>query len=319
LRLACALAAIATTVLARTAPPAQIVLPGERVFPESITSAADGAVIIGSIGARTIFRAAPGSARAQPWILPGTDGMASIFGVLADDASGTLWACSQTAPFGPPSPEPHAPATLYAFDLTSGAPKGHYPFPTAGGFCNDIAVGADGTAYATDSNNMEIVRLKKGAAQLEVWVGNGAFGAKGALLDGIVVLGGRVIVNTLTTSQLFSVPIQSDGRAGRVALVKLDQQLDRPDGMRRFGTHSVLVAEGGGTGRLSRVDVAGDSGSTTTLRLGYPDGPVSVTVVGTTAYLLEGQLASLMRRGGPDPSAPARPFRASAVEVGQPP
>jgi sugar lactone lactonase YvrE len=35
--------------------------------------------------------------------------------------------------------------------------------------CNDIAIGPDGTAYATDTVANRIVRLKKGAAALDVW------------------------------------------------------------------------------------------------------------------------------------------------------
>ncbi len=141
-------------------------------------------IIIGSIQAHTIFRAKPGAATAEAWIKPGTDGMQSIFGVLADDHSQTLWACYGTPVFGPPANPPPPPTALYAFDLKTGAPKGHYDFPTAGGFCNDIAIGADGTAYATDTMNMEVVRLKQGAKALEVWAGNGGFGPKGGVLDG---------------------------------------------------------------------------------------------------------------------------------------
>jgi len=42
--------------------PAELAIPGERIYPESLTTSADGTVIIGSIGARTIFRVRPGSA-----------------------------------------------------------------------------------------------------------------------------------------------------------------------------------------------------------------------------------------------------------------
>ena len=49
---------------------------------------------------------------------------------------------------------------------------------------------------------------------------------------------------------------------------------------------------------------------------GYPDGPVAVTVVGTTGCVLEGQLAAM--RGKPDPSAQPKPFHATAVPVGEP-
>lgn len=313
------LAAARALPVAADAPPAHIVVQGERIFPESLTSASDGTVIIGSIAQRAIYRAPPGSALAVQWIKPGTDGMQSIFGVLADEASDTLWACSNS--FGPPQPgSPPPRATLYAFDLQSGAPKGRYPFPAAGSFCNDISIGPDGTAYATDTNNMEVVRLKKGATQLDEWVGNGAFGPRGGIVDGIVVLDGRVIVGTLATSKLFSVPIEPDGSAGPVTEVTLDQPLARPDGIRRFGRDGLLLAEGGSSGRLSRVILSGNRGTVTVVEQGFPDGPVAVTVVGTTAYLLEGQLASLMRRRAPDADASAapKPFRATAVEVGSP-
>ncbi len=311
-----ALAAALAVPAAQAGPPAHIIVQGERIFPESLTSTADGAVIIGSIGQRAIYRAAPGSALAVPWITAGTDGIHSIFGVLADEASGTLWACSNS--FGPPQPGAAPPhAMLYAFDLRTGAPKARYPFPAAGSLCNDISIGPDGTAYATDTNNMEVVRLRKGATALDEWVGNGAFGPRGGIVDGIVVLDGRVIVGTLATSKLFSVPIEADGNAGPVTEVTLDQPLAGPDGIRRFGRNGLLLAEGGGGGRLSRVIVNGDHGTVTVIRQGFPDGPVAVTVVGTTAYLLEGQLASLMRRAA-DPSGKPKPFRATAVEVGSP-
>ncbi|HUK01082.1 MAG TPA: hypothetical protein VLW26_02275 [Steroidobacteraceae bacterium] len=311
----CFLAA-ATTAFAAT-PPAAITIPGEKIFPESLTSAADGTVFIGSIGARTIWRAKPGSAKAESWIAPGTDGLQSIFGVLADDRSGTLWACSGTF-VGAPASQPRPPSALYAFDLKTGASKGHYPLPTAGAFCNDIAVAADGTAYATDTNNMEVVRLKKGAKALEMWAGNGAFGAKGGVLDGISVLGDRVLVNALATSKLFSVPIQKDGAAGTVVEVKLNRPIERPDGMRAFGKSGLLVVEGGSGGRLSRVQLKGDEGTSATVKEGYPLGPVAVTVVGTSAYVLEGQLASMFRPPTGAEAAAPKPFAATAVEVGKP-
>ena len=313
---ACLISLVFASFAQASAPPQEILIPGERIFPESFTSSKEGAVIIGSVGARTIWRAKPGAGDAEAWIQPGTDGMVSIFGVLADDKSNTLWACSNS--FGPPAAGA-APATpsLYTFDLKTGAPKGHYPMPTPGALCNDIAVDADGNAYATDSLNMQLVRLKKGAKELEVWAGaDGGFGPKGGIVDGVSVLGKRVLVNALGTSKLFSVPIEKDGKAGAVTEVKLDRAIERPDGMRSFGKNSLLVVEGGSGGRLSRITLAGDSGKVTTIKEGYPDGPVAVTVVGTTGYVLEGQLSAM--RGPNAGSAPAKPFKATAVPVGKP-
>jgi sugar lactone lactonase YvrE len=306
----------AAAIAQAAAPPAEIVLNGDKIFPESMTSSADGAVIFGSIGLHAIFRAKPGSATADMWIQPNTDALASVFGVFADPKSDTLWACSGTPAFlpQPANAPPPAPSSLYAFDLKTGASKGHYLLPTAGAVCNDIAVDAAGNAYATDTNNMEVVRLKKGAKELEVWVGNGGFGPKGGVLDGISVLGQRVLVNTLGTSKVFSVPIGKDGKAGAVTEVTLDHPISRPDGMRSFGKDKLLIIEGGDGGKLSKITLSGDNGKVETLKQGYPDGPVAVTVVGTTAYVVESQFAAM--RGGPD--AKAKPFHATAVEVGKP-
>ena len=318
IRVASMAATAVAASMAQAAPPAEIAIPGERVFPESITSSSDGTLYIGSIEKKLIFRVKPGAATAEPWILPGTDGINMIFGVFADNKSRTLWACSNLLGPSVSPTAPAAPATLHAFDLETGAPKSHYLLPTPIGFCNDIAVGGDGTVYATDTNNMEIVSLKKGAHTLEVWAGNGAFGPNGGVLDGISVLGNRVLVNALVTNKLFSVPIEAGGKAGAVTEVKLDRPLDHPDGMRTFGKNSVLVIEGGSGGRLSKVVLDKDTGTSKSIREGYPDGPVAVTVVGTTAYVLEGQLALMFHPPGNTLPSTPNPFHATSVEVGRP-
>ncbi len=172
-----------------------------------------------------------------------------------------------------------------------------------------------GNAYATDTTNMQVVRLPKGGSALEVWSTADAYGPKGGVLDGIAVLGDRVLVNTLATSKLFATPIGKDGKAGSTVELKLDRALERPDGQRSFGKSSLLVVEGGGGGRLSKVDIQGDAGKVTTIKEGFPDGPVAVTVVGTTAYVLEAQFASMRPpKQGEAPPAP-KPFKATAVEL----
>jgi len=303
------------------APPAEIVIPGQGISPESLTSTADGHVIIGSVGARTIWRAAPGAGTAEAWIQPGTDGMQGVFGVFADDSTGTLYACSGS--FGAPpaaGAPPPPPSTLHTFDLATGTPKAKYPLPDAGGFCNDIAVDAAGNIYITDTNNMLVDRLAKGGSRLETWAGkDGSLGAKGGVLDGIAILGDRVLVNALVASKLYAIPVGSDGAAGKAVEIKTDRTVEGPDGMRSFGGSDLLVAEGGGAGRLSRVTITGDTGKAVTLKEGFPDGPVAVTVVGTTAYVLEGQLSLMMNPPKPgETPPPAKPYKATAVEVGKP-
>ena len=298
--------------------PAEVVINGEKIFPESMTSAPDGSLIFGSIGQHAIYRSKPGAATADVWVQPNTDGIGSIFGVFSDPKSNTLWACSGTPAFGPPAAgaPPPPPSALHAFDLKTGAPKGNYPFPTAGGFCNDIAVDAAGNAYATDTMNMEVVRLKKGAAALEVWAGNGAFGPKGGVLDGVSVLGKRVLVNALATSKVFNIPIESDGKAGAVTEVTLDKAISHPDGMRSWGKDKLLIIEGGEGGRLSKITLTDNNGKVEQIKAGYPDGPVAVAVVGTTAYVVESQFAAMRAR--PGATVEVKPFKATSVEIGKP-
>ena len=81
-------------------PPPQVVIDGERVFPESMDAAADGSLFFGSIGNKMLYRAAPGSDKAVAFVQPGTDGVQSTFGVYADSKTNTLWACSNL--LGPP-------------------------------------------------------------------------------------------------------------------------------------------------------------------------------------------------------------------------
>lgn len=292
------------------AQPAEIKLAGTGIFPESLTSSKDGSVYIGSIGKGVVFRAKPGADTAEEFIKAGTNGLQQVFGVYADDAHNTLWVCSNRiggAPGGPPPP----PSALHSFNLKTGAALGRYEFP-GGGMCNDIVTAPDGTAYATDTQNMQVLRLKKGAKALDVWAGDGAFGPKGGVLDGITLVGGRVIVNTLATSKLFAVEVAKNGSAGAVTQLKLTHPITRPDGMRALGKDSLLSTDG--TGKVVKVVITGDVGTLTTVKDGF-DGIVSVTPVGKIAYAVEGQLGALMRAPNGPPPPPERPFKAIAVAL----
>jgi hypothetical protein len=52
------------------AAPSEIAVPGDRAFPESLSSTQDGTAFIGSLAEGGIFRAAPGAATAELWINP---------------------------------------------------------------------------------------------------------------------------------------------------------------------------------------------------------------------------------------------------------
>ena len=298
--------------VAQAAMPANILIPGPMIFPESLTSTPNGTLIIGSIGRHAIYRAVPASGVATPWITAQSAGIHSIFGVLADMSSNTLWACSNI--LASPGARATASADLDAFDLKSGSLKAHYAFPSSGSLCNDISISRNGSVYATDTNNMEVVRLRNGAKKIHVWAGKGAFGPRGSVLDGIVVLKRRVIVGTLATNDLFSIPILADGKSGRVTKIKLSHPLSHPDGIRPYSHNVLLIAEQGEPGRLLKLALRGNAAVVTTVKEGIPGDPDAVTVVNDTAYVLEGQLNLLIEMMQGKPVQP-RPFRAIAVRL----
>src|SRR3546814_11924066 len=96
-------------------------------FPESITSTEDGGLILGSVGGGAIYRVAPGSSKAEHWIVPAAAGH-SVFGVLADESRNTLWAC--TVVLGPAD---QAHSEFKRYNLSDGTPLDSYAVPRSEG------------------------------------------------------------------------------------------------------------------------------------------------------------------------------------------
>src|SRR5258708_19781097 len=61
---------------------------------------------------------------------------------------------------------------LKGFDLKTGQGKVSAKLPGDHTFCNDIAIGPDGSAFVTNTAAPEILRLPPGKIQLEVWANN---------------------------------------------------------------------------------------------------------------------------------------------------
>ncbi|MBZ5632869.1 MAG: hypothetical protein LAO55_07040 [Acidobacteriia bacterium] len=259
----------------------EITLPATRIFPESITSTADGTLIVGSLGHGNVLRIAPGKTTAEEWIKPGTGGLNGVLGVYADEKNKLLWVCSNNL-------ENKGEATaVMTFDLKSGAPKGTYRLPGDMALCNDIAVGSDGTAYIADTRQNSILMLKPGAKALEV-------AAKDPLLAGAdgLAFGDKttLYVNSVTAGKLLRLDLGPDGKSKKVTDLKLPRPLDRPDGMRAIGTHRLLLAEN--SGKMSLVTFAGPENQNVvigTLKEGLEATP-GVTATRGMAWLIEGKL-----------------------------
>src|SRR3954467_12228812 len=137
----------------------EILITDSGVLPENLTSSQDGTVYFGSTAKGTIYRAAPGATQAEPWIQGSSAGLSNVLGVLADDKTNILWVCQNNTGGRGGAPVVGKTA-LRSFDLKTGAAKGTYPFPSNGGVCNDIAIAADGTIYATESFANRVHRLR---------------------------------------------------------------------------------------------------------------------------------------------------------------
>src|SRR5262249_44333961 len=154
---------------------------------------------------------------------PGTNGLLSVLGVLADEGSNTLYACSVDASgFGVVVPTGTKPGALKTFDLKTGAPKASYDMPayTIEGqipLCHDMLAGAERTGYTADPLSGCILRLKKGASALETWATDSRWNEKGPQLDGIAILAdGNIYTNIFEGDGLYRVEIKPDGSAGAV-------------------------------------------------------------------------------------------------------
>ena len=263
---------------------AEVTIADSVVRPESLTSNRDGTVFFGSMARGIIYRARPGAAQAEPWIPAATGGLTSVLGVLADEQASTLWVCANT-PFSRDA-APAGRAALLAYDLKTGAAKGTYPFPN-GGLCNDIAVAADGTAYASDTFGGRVLRLRRGATALEVWAADPQI----AMIDGLTLLAdGALYVNTYSTGKLLRIPIGPDGAAGPIVQLTTSLPLVHPDGLRTVGRNVMLQAEG--QGRLAEITIDGDRAEVRVIKDGLT-GATAVTLVGDTAFVLVERLKAV--------------------------
>lgn len=297
LGLALGAALIAMTAVGAKAPPANVTINGSRVFPESLTSDAAGNVYNGS-NAGTIYRALKGAKTAEPWIAPDAhNGLRSLFGVFADDAHGLLWACDNPNIFKRET----GTSTLRAFSLKTGQLSAKYDFPTdVPAACNDVAIARDGTLWATETLAGRIFVLKPHANELELY----AKSADLVGIDGIAIAGdGSLYINNVRKQLFQRVERKTDGSFDKLTTLTTSLPLNGPDGLRALGGNRFIQGEGPG-GRVALVEVSGDTATVTPIANGL-DGPVGVTVVGRTAYALEGKIGYMfdpkLKDKSPDP------------------
>lgn len=263
----------------------RILLEGDGVYPESITATKAGDLIIGAAGTGAVYRVKAGTTTAEVWLKPESTGMSAIFGVFAHEASNTLYVCSISPRGKPVQPELSA---LRTFDLKTGKAKATYPMPGPDkATCNDLDIDRNGTAFIADTGQGQVLRLKKGAKALEIWIKDEALaGADGvALADD-----GTVYVNSVSQSRLFSIAQMKDGSAGPLVELKPSLKLSRPDGMRALGGTRFLMSENTRPeGRITEVTVKGDQAEMRVL--GAFPGATSMVLVGDKVWVTDAKFA----------------------------
>lgn len=296
-----ALAAVAALAVAAcasvpAASPGDVTINGSRVFPESITSDAAGNLYNASI-AGTIYRALAGRRTAEPWIVPDeANGLTSLFGVMADDTKGLLWACNNPNMFA----GQQGRSALLAFDLASGRLSGRYDLPEGPAACNDIAVATDGAVWASETAGGRIFVLRPNANELALF----AAGEELVGIDGIAFAAdGALYINNVRSGAFQRVRRKTDGSYDGLTDMTVPVALGGPDGLRSLGGNRFIQGEGQ-SGRVALLEVRGDSVELTPLAEGL-NGPVGVTVTGGTAYVVEGKIGYLidpaLREQDPDP------------------
>lgn len=295
-------------------------LPGDRVFPESVTATADGTLYVGSLGNGGIFRVLPGSTTAEQWIAPGAFGTRSTFGLLADERAGLLWVCSNDiTSIGVQVAGTQTGSWLKGFDLATGEGKVSAQFPNASSLCNEIAIAPDGGVFVTNTLAPEILKLSDDRTQLDVWASGSDLPQpdQGPGLDGIAFgADGHVYVNSYGKGELFRVAVD-DGKAGKITRLTTSRPLVMPDTMRLIHGTTFLMVEGGG--RLDRISIKGDHVTVETLAQGFAL-PTSLAVAGDIVWVTEGQLDYVFdaAKKGQTPTLPFKVFAVPLAAGGEP-
>lgn len=265
--------------LAHAASAAEILIADAKSQPESLTVAPGGVLIVGSASSPYIYRVKPGSATAEKFIDASAEAEGTFFfGMLADAATNTLWACQLTPV---PNTKPQQRHTvLRSFDLTTGAAKIRWNLPGDNTTCNDFAIGPDKALYLTDTATGRIYRLAPGATVPELFLETRVLMG----VDGITFLDGVLYVNNVIFNKLYRIPVDAAGKPGMPEDIWMDQPVKGPDGMRAAGG-KLYVAENG-AGKISALTVDGDKAHVTVLKDGLKT-PTGVEPAGDTVWFTE--------------------------------
>ncbi|MFP5288671.1 MAG: SMP-30/gluconolactonase/LRE family protein [Thermoanaerobaculia bacterium] len=147
-------------------------IPEKDLIPEGIAhDPKTGAFFLGSLHKSKIVRIDK-AGKVSDFTTSGQDGLWEVLGMKVDPATRTLWVCSAA---GAAAGEADGSAGLFRYDVDTGKLRGKHVLPgkPQPHLFNDLAFGAGGEVFLTDSKAGTLYRLKPGQDQLEVFVGPG--------------------------------------------------------------------------------------------------------------------------------------------------
>ncbi|HEU4332927.1 MAG TPA: hypothetical protein VFT32_00405 [Candidatus Eisenbacteria bacterium] len=144
-----------------------------------------GIVYVSSIHRRKVIAVEPSGA-VRDFVGPAQNGVWGIYALVLDTAGDRLWGSAAASP----AHENFVPAdsgrtAVLAWDLRTGVERVRVELPRDGTphVLGDIALGADGTLYASDSVGGGLYALRPGAASFDTLAAPGTFGSPQGILE----------------------------------------------------------------------------------------------------------------------------------------
>jgi hypothetical protein len=227
----------------------------DQYFPEGITVTAADRMFVGSVATGAIYTVAPNQEVAEPFVLAKTLPQSGVLGMTPSSDGGLLWVCNTDTA--------NAHADIVGIGVGDGLTKAthHMPDSAVGSFCNDLAIGADGSLWATESFGGRLFRIPSGQLvsnsdaiewlQADELAGPdgptvGVFGVNGlALVSGKLLLVNSSLGTLLSIDPTLASPSASDLHTIALTEAGGNVVLANPDGMTRLNDTQVLIVENG--------------------------------------------------------------------------
>jgi sugar lactone lactonase YvrE len=196
-----------------------------------------GLFYVSEVTGGEIHRGSVQASRAEEWLKgDGTDGRFTARGVTVD-REGNVYVAGGPNGIGTGRPD------LWVYDKQGNLLTALRVPGTADAFLNDVAIGPDGAAYFTNSNDPQVFRVAEGARGWEATLWADATGtvtrAAGFNLGGIVLSADRsaFVVAQGNVGRMW----RFDARTGEVSEIATDTDLVNADGLVRRGDRLTVV------------------------------------------------------------------------------